>query len=119
MIEFGDKIYYIDMKALEKAIITKSTLKPGYETEVNTVTTKDDKDNIISVITTENKREKGKEIDGTKYDILRLCLETIIDFNDDIDESMGAERGLSKTPFAYKLAFNTLIEEGILKEKED
>jgi hypothetical protein len=118
MIEFGDKIYYIDMKALEKAISAKGSLKPGYEIEVNTVTTKDEKDNVISVITTENKREKGKEIDGTKYDILRLCLETIIDYNDDIDESMGAERGLSKTPFAYKLAFNTLMEEGVLKEQE-
>ena len=47
-----------------------------------------------------------------------MMIETLIDYDDESDTSMGAERALDKTPLSYKLAFNTLYHYGILKEKE-
>jgi hypothetical protein len=45
-------------------------------------------------------------------------VEILLDFEDESDASLGAERALEKTPLSYKLAFNTLYNYGILKEKE-
>lgn len=47
-----------------------------------------------------------------------MMVEVLIDSDDESDTSLGADRALEKTPLSYKFAFNTLIEYGILKEKE-
>jgi hypothetical protein len=45
-------------------------------------------------------------------------IEVLIDYDDeDSDTTLGVERALDKTPLAYKIAFNTLYNYGILKEK--
>ncbi len=48
-----------------------------------------------------------------------MMIEVLIDYDDEIDDSLGADRALSKTPISYKLAFNTLFNCGVLKEKEE
>jgi hypothetical protein len=47
-------------------------------------------------------------------------IDTLLDFIDDDEEdiTLGSERALSKKPLSYQLAFNTLYNYGILKEKE-
>ena len=119
MIEFGGVYYYIDMDALDKAITVSGTKTSSKHTEIETKTVKDGEGNLLGTETLETVVPKGKEIDGAKYDILRMMIEVLIDFDDEIDDSLGAERAFSKTPIAYKLAFNTLISCGVLKEKEE
>jgi predicted Rossmann fold flavoprotein len=60
-----------------------------------------------------------KEIDFTKFELLRTMLDVVIDYmGEETDTSLGAERDLESTPLSYKIAFNTLYNYGILKEKE-
>jgi hypothetical protein len=117
MIEFGGVIYYIDINAFDKAVTTpnKPTEKVK-QSDKKTVT--NEEGNIVGTETVELIRERGKEIDAPKYDVLRMMLEVLIDYDDESDTSLGADRALDKTPLSYKLAFNTLINYGILREKE-
>ena len=65
--------------------------------------------------------KRGKEIDGPKYEILRAMIQVMIDFEletEESDTSLGADRALDKKSLSYKIAFNTLYNYGILKEKE-
>lgn len=118
MIEFGGIFYYIDLTAFEKTISPIGIKSTDKVIMTETKVTKDKDGAIISEEVVEMSNDRGKEIDGPKYDVLRLMLETVIDYDEETDDSLGAERGLSKTPLSFKLAFNTLYNYGILKEKE-
>ena len=119
MIEFGGVQYYFDIDAVDK-VITSKMGKPTDKvslTEHKEVT--DEEGKIVGAETVVTTSLRGKEIDGPKYEIIRLLIETLIDYDDDeTDTSLGADRALEKTPLSYKLAFNTLYNYGILKEKE-
>ena len=117
MIEFGGTIYYIDIDALDKAITPSGVKTTDKIKEVQTTTTTDAVGNSI-VEQIETTRLRGKEIDGAKYDILRMMIEVLIDYQEEIDDTLGSERAFEKTNVAYKIAFNTLFNYGILKEKE-
>ncbi len=117
MIEFGGIIYYLDINAFDKVVSMSN--KPNEklkQSEKKTVT--NEKGLIIGTETIETSQDKGKEIDAAKYDILRMMIEVLIDYDEEGDTSLGADRALEKTPLSYKLAFNTLYNYGILKEKE-
>jgi hypothetical protein len=47
-----------------------------------------------------------------------MMIEIITDDMEDTDDSLGVDRALEKTSLAYKIAFNTLHNYGILKEVE-
>jgi len=119
MIEFGGSIYYIDLDALEKTILPKG-LDPKekiIEREEKIHVGADDK--IIHTDITELSRERGREIDGAKYEMVRLMMEILMDGGEETDDAtLGAERALDKTSLSYKIAFNTLYHYGILKEQE-
>jgi hypothetical protein len=117
MIEFGGVHYYIDLDAFDKTI--SSGNNPDEEviiTERKVI--KDENDKVLGSEEKETISAKGKEIEGAKYDIIRMMIEVLIDYNEQPDDSLGVERGLQKTPLSYKVAFNTLYNCGILKEKE-
>lgn len=118
MIEFGGVVYYIDMLALDKMISPKN-LKQSDDIVV-TQKTKiiDESGTTIHTEIVETTNPRSKEVDITKYEIIRMMIETLIDYDDELDTALGIETALNKTPLSYKLAFNTLINYGILKEKE-
>ena len=118
MIEYGGVYYYLDINAFDKAVTTPNN-KPKEkvtQSDKKIVTNEDGK--VVGTEVLERVRERGKEIDAPKYDILRMMVEVLIDSDDEADTTLGADRALEKTPLSYKLAFNTLIEYGILREKE-
>lgn len=117
MLEFGDSVYYIDLKAFDKAI-TVTLGKNETTTDTEEKTTLDENGNVKLIEKYSRTTPKSKEIDATKYDLLKTLLEYIIDFEDVSDDALGAERALLQTPFPFKLAFNTLYNEGIIKEKK-
>jgi hypothetical protein len=118
MIEFGGLMYYIDIDALEKIISPE--LDPSKLVETHTKTYLDVNGNIHSVEVNESSTERVREVNAAKYDLVRTMIEVILDVvdSDEIDDTMGAERGLEKASFSFKIAFNTLYQYGILKEKE-
>lgn len=117
MIEFGGILYYIDLNAFEDAISTKNNLSGDSVTSTEIVTKKNNHD-IISVKETVATVPKFKEVDITKFEIVRQLIDVVLDNYDENDTSLGADRALEKMPLAFKLAFNSLYEYGIIKEKE-
>ena len=117
MIEFGGIMYYIDIDALEKVI--SPALEPTKLVETHTKTYLDEKGKIVSVEVNETSTERVREVNAAKYDLIRTMIEVVLDsVEDDIDDTMGAERGLEKVSLSFKIAFNTLYEYEIIKEKE-
>ena len=119
MIEFGGILYFLDVEALEDSITLKGNNPKELITDTTTTTYYDADGKATHSEKIETSTERGREIDATKYDILRMCVEVLIDYNEESDDTLGADRALEKTPLAYKLAFNTLLSYGILKETEE
>ena len=59
---------------------------------------------------------KNKEINIATYETLRMFLEIVLTYHDESDDTLGADRALLGTPLSFKIAFNTLLKHGIIKE---
>ena len=118
MLDYGSTLYYSDITAFEKAVTSNGYKSKDKITTTETTTLSDADGKIINVEQTTITTDRPREIDGSKFELLRTMLEVLIDLEDDGDTTLGAERALAKTSFSYKLAFNTLYNYGILKEKE-
>ncbi len=57
----------------------------------------------------------GTQIDVTKYEMYREMIGALLMYNEQIDNKMGMV-GLNNTTVPFKLAYNTLLMKGILKE---
>ena len=57
----------------------------------------------------------GIQIDVTKYEMYREMIGALLMYNEQIDNKMGMV-GLNSTTVPFKLAYNTLLMKGILKE---
>lgn len=119
MIEFGGVLYYFDVDSLENIITIKNTYDSDKIVSVTTTKYYDSEGKETHSEMVQTSTERDREIDATKYDMLRMCFEVLIDYNEESDDTLGADRALEKTPLAYKLAFNTLLNYGILKEVEE
>jgi hypothetical protein len=98
--------------------VNKETLSSDIKTkEVKTYL--DENGKIVSVEVYEHTTERTPEVSAAKYDFLRLLLEIVMDDDpDETDATLGPDRILDKTPLSYRIAFNTLLKYGILKEEE-
>lgn len=120
MLEFGGVIYYLDLQKFEEVIRISGNKKPNDNIVVTEVVEiKDANGNIIKTETKKIITERGREIDVTKYDMIRLMLDVLMELNNETDEELGVDRALSKAPLSHKVAFNTLYNYGILKEAEE
>lgn len=118
MIEFGGVVYYIDVDAMQKTVIIKGVKPTDMVSTIDKKEVTNEEGKIIGTEKIESIRERGIEVDAIKFDTIRLLLETLIDYTEEIDDSMGAEKALEKATFSFKMAFNTLHRYGIIKELE-
>jgi len=116
-LEFGGVNYYVDFDALDSLldIDKKNTKKNVIETE--TIISYDSENNVIGKTITKRENERNKEINLASYETLRLLMEVIFSYqNEDMDDTLGAQRALDSSTIPFKLSFNTLIKYGIIKE---
>lgn len=120
MLEFGGTTYYFDLDALDKAITIKAGDKGDIYTERETKKTMgiDNSGTTGSTVVEEFQRQvpQTKEIDATKYDMLKFFIEVIIDYEGIDDDTLGADHELDKASLGYKIVFNTLLKQEIIKE---
>jgi hypothetical protein len=117
MIEFGGTIYYIDLEAMDKTV--NKELPSGDIKTKELKTYLDENGKIVSAEIYEHTTERTAEVSAAKYDFIRLLLEIVMDDDpDETDATLGPDRILDKTPLSYRIAFNTLLKYGILKEEE-
>lgn len=93
MLELFGKQYYIDLETITERCKTGNTIK--------------DEDG-----------EDTLEVNIFKYEVVKMCLGTVLSEAEEIDEEIGAfsEKG---TSIAFKLAFNTLLKNNILLEEDE
>lgn len=126
MIEFGGSYYIIDLDKFN-ALIIQDTEKGDKHVETETKTTyvtnagasPSDPMDVQSTVVTSREFDKGQEINAPKYDVVRMCLEILFTYNEAIDDTLGQDRAFKDTTIPFKIAFNTLINYGILKEIEE
>lgn len=110
-IEIGGIEYVIDFDAI-------SNLLNIDEKEVVEVDKREYFDGEGKLIKTEvrtNTFTKPKEYDATKYNLLNILFEILLTYNEEIDDVLGLDRALSQAPIPFKISYNTLIENKILK----
>lgn len=117
MVKIGGKMYIIDLDAIGNIITDKQEFKSGKLEEIETTSFYDEQGELIN--SQVNKREylKGQEFDAPKYEIIKNLLDIVTaEGEDELDESLGFDRGMAKQPMSFKLAFNTLEHYKILRE---
>ncbi len=119
MIDFGGVQYYIDLNKISSIVLSESKKKPVENISViDTTTTTDVSGEMTTTTTKQTVSNVAKEIESMKYDVIKTMIEVLVDNDDELDDSLGTDRALASTTLGYKLAFNTLYQCGILKEKE-
>ncbi|MEY2910588.1 MAG: hypothetical protein RIT01_617 [Pseudomonadota bacterium] len=93
MVEVFGKYYYIDLDTVTEVCRTGNTIK--------------DDDGGESL-----------EINIFKYEIIKMCLERVLNEFDESDEEMGLF-AQKDTTISFRLAFNTLVKNNILIEEEN
>ena len=93
MVEIFGKNYFIDIDGITEKCKTGNTIKNEDDTET-------------------------LEVNIFKYEIIKMCLERILNDFQDVDEEMGVF-GQTDTGVSFKIAFNTLIKNEILKEEDE
>lgn len=114
-LKIGNENYYIDFKNIETVLSSsESGFKGGMITETKTTEglDKDGKSNFKTINTKEY--HKSKEVDGFRYETIRTMIDILLT-TEDTEDVRGS---LEKQPLSFKLAFNTLIEYGILNIAE-
>jgi|688.fasta_scaffold2762401_1 hypothetical protein len=113
MIEFGGEKYYIDFNAVEKAILIP---KKGEKLITKVTKTTYNSDGQISQMeVVESESPNSDDIDTIKFDLIRTCIDVLMDNTEELDSALGSEHALEKTDLNYQIAFNTLLKNKILK----
>ena len=116
ILEFGGVAYYLDFDGIENILKSDSILESGEIDETETTNTYI-QGGLQKTEVTVRKYHKGKEIDISRYETYRTLIEILLTYhNDGDDDSLGVERGLRGSPLPFKIAFNTLVKYGVLKE---
>lgn len=121
LIDIGGLVFTIDLESFTSLLASTKFDSDGKEIkgiEIETKTDYDSEGNPLNTTVIHREYEKGAEIDGPKYDVLRMCLEILMTYNEEVDDKMGFENAMAKTSISFKMAFNTLLQYGILKEIE-
>ena len=105
LLEIGGKELYIDVERLSEIV----KIEPNVRIEKN-METEEDSENDGELVD-----ESVVQIDVTKYELYREMIGTLLSYNEEIDNRMG-KVALNSTSVPFKLAYNTLLMKGIIKE---
>lgn len=117
MLEFGDKIYYLDIEKYSNFLLLPEDDK---NREVTTKVVYFDKNGLIDHSNETTTTEKsGLLINVNKANLIETLLDIIMmgDDGKDEDVTLGTDKALENSSLAFKIAINTLIKYEILKEK--
>jgi fructose-1-phosphate kinase PfkB-like protein len=93
MVELFGKSYYIDIDGITEKCRTGNQIK-------------------------EEDGSETTEINIFKYEIIKMCLERVLNEFNEADEELGAFAQNGTSP-SFKIAFNTLIKNEILIEEDE
>jgi hypothetical protein len=94
MVEVFGKLYYIDLDSISEVCRTGKTIK-------------DEEDDSETL-----------EINIFKYEVIKMCIERVLNEFEDSDEEMGIF-AQKETTVSFRIAFNTLLKNNILIEENE
>lgn len=107
LLEIGGKELYFDIDKLSDVVKIENKVVDNVILKKESTNTTVDDDDIMD--------ESAIQIDITKYELYREMIATILGYMDEIDDKMGSV-ALNKTNIPFKMAYNTLLMKGIIKE---
>lgn len=119
MLDIGGVLYMVDLNAMDKMLSLESASDDKMVIEKEITKTLDKEGNVEGIEELTKEYFRGKEINGPKYDMIRMFFEVILTYNEELDDELGIDRALGKTTLPFKLAFNSLLEYGIIREIEE
>ena len=114
MLSFGGKIFKFDLDNIDK-LIRVNNPEISEELEERTITDEEGK-TVTEVI--KKTTPRSREIDAAKYESIRGFMEVVLVYNEEIDDTLGFDRAFSEATIAFKMAFNTLLDYGVIVELE-
>jgi hypothetical protein len=105
LLEIGGKELYFDIDKLSDVVKIENKVVDNVIIKKESIDNGDD--DIMD--------ESAIQIDITKYELYREMIATILGYMDEIDDKMGSV-ALNKTNIPFKMAYNTLLMKGIIKE---
>jgi hypothetical protein len=102
MLEILGKKYYIDVDEVIKIC------RPVYETNGSEEEKKEQLFNGAQI-----------ELNIFKFEILKACIERVLNDYEDLDEKLGEFAAEGSTSLSFKVAYNTLLKYNILIEDDD
>lgn len=105
LLEIGGKELYFDIDKLSDVVKIENKVMDNVIIKKESIDNGDD--DIMD--------ESAIQIDITKYELYREMIATILGYMDEIDDKMGSV-ALNKTNIPFKMAYNTLLMKGIIKE---
>ena len=112
-LDVGGKVFTINMTKLGVALHND---EPRTGIEKEEIKHYGESGNKVESTIKTKEFDKGLEINAPKYNLINICLETVFSERDEVDDGLGFERAMKETSFSFKLAFNTLLDYGILEE---
>ena len=94
MVEVFGKLYYIDLDSISEVCRTGKTIK-------------DEEDDSETL-----------EINIFKYEVIKMCIERVLNEFEESDEEMGLF-AQKETTVSFRIAFNTLLKNNILIEENE
>ncbi len=103
--------YYLDIKAITDFVKVEEedprNLKDLLEKEDGTEGTKEEEISVLDL--------QGPMVDVAKWEITKGLIEAILTENSIVDEAMGVQKLEDQLSIPFKLAFNTLIKNKLIK----
>ena len=116
VLEFGGVAYYIDFDGIDNILKSGDPDLDSKDIEETETETTYVNGGVEKTTIKTRGYHKGREVDLARYETYRTLIEILLTYNEEDDGSLGVERGLIKTPLPFKIAFNTLVKYGILRE---
>lgn len=104
LLEIGGKELYIDVERLSEIVRIEPSEKIVKNLEIEE---ESEEENLLD--------DSAVQIDVTKYELYREMVGTLLSYNEEIDNRMG-KVALNATSVPFKLAYNTLLMKGIIRE---
>jgi hypothetical protein len=105
LLEIGGKELYFDIDKLSDVVKIENKVMDNVTIQKESIDNGDD--DIMD--------DSAIQIDITKYELYREMIATILGYMEEIDDKMGSV-ALNKTNIPFKMAYNTLLMKGIIKE---
>ena len=115
MISIGGYNHILDLDKFSELV--NNSANESRTTDIETETKYNNSGTNIEpyeTIVTTREFERAETVDAAKYDVIRMSLEILLTYNEEIDDTLGLNRVLEKAPISFKVAFNTLLNCGVL-----